>query len=124
MALVRGCERAHVNSAPLSRNNGDDCVCAAALAVFVCARLIYIHAITPRSFSCTGRKSDSTPFIGNGHSPQSELCGVTACVLLPVYYRTLEHVMRTVSQRGRQWFGPSGLASRGDGAQTMAALCD
>lgn len=59
MALVRGCERAHVNSAPLSHNNGDDCVCVAALAVFVCARLIYIHAITPRSFcfvfSYTGR---------------------------------------------------------------------
>lgn len=73
MALVRGCERAHVNSAPLSRNNGDDCVCVAALAVFVCARLIYIHAITPRSFFffffLHGQKSDSTPFIGNGHSP-------------------------------------------------------
>lgn len=75
MALARGCERAHVNSAPLSHNNGDDCVCAAALAVLVCARLIYIHAITPRSFFFffffpdTGQKSDSTPFIANGQSP-------------------------------------------------------
>lgn len=32
--------------------------------------------------------------------------------------------MRTVGQRGSQWFRPSGLAQRGTEGRTMAALCD
>lgn len=50
MASVRGRECAYVNSAPLSHNNRKDCVCVAALAVYVRVRLIYIHPITPLFF--------------------------------------------------------------------------
>lgn len=76
----------------------------------VCARVLHLHPSNHTSFFffflLNRLKSDSTPFSGN----DIRLCGVTACVLLPDYYQTLEHVMRTVSQRGSQWFGPGAVA--------------
>lgn len=50
MASVGGRERAYVNSAPLSHNNRNDCVCVATLAAYVRVRLIYTHPITPLPF--------------------------------------------------------------------------
>lgn len=76
----------------------------------ICAFVPHLHTSNYTSFLffvfLHKLKSDSTAFSGN----DNPLRGVTACVLLPVYYGTLGHVMRTVSQRGRQWFRPSGLA--------------
>lgn len=118
MASARGCERACVNSAPLCHNNRNDCVCTVALAVFVRARLIYIHAIIPRLFFFlphTRAEIRQYSIHWKWHSPSPNGLCFTSCVLSDT------GACDAYSQPARQsvvqtkWFGLAGRRGADNG---------